>query len=140
MTSPPIPFAADTPELARAAIQQKTLARKNRTQRTVRFTLGLALGAVLTGALVHVLTVRQLHGTGWVVFSMGVGALLGTLLTSQLHQVLAACPVCAHSWEIKDPRSAHVSEQMETWDKCPGCGLLVADWALKRAVEGKPRL
>lgn len=62
------------------------------------------------------------------------------MIANNLHQRLAACPVCKHSWEIKEGRSVPMGERMETWDKCPGCGLLMADWALQRAAEGKPRL
>lgn len=140
MTAEPVSFAASTETLAHIAVQQKALARKNRTQRDIRFAVGCALGFVTVWALAHLLAEPQPRTPQLILFGSVAGGVLGWLMVSQLRQVLAACPVCAHSWEIKEGRTVPISERMETWDKCPGCGLLMADWALKRAAEGKPRL
>jgi len=139
MPSQPTAFAA-TPELAKAAIEQKKLARANDSQRNlsmlfvsvVVFAVFAAAGWFSGGDLASL--------QRWAVPGVLIGSVVGALVAASLRRAKAACPACHHNWEIKGGRATPPQDQMENWDKCPGCGLLMADWALQRAVDGKPRL
>jgi hypothetical protein len=140
VSSKPAAFSAETPALACAAIAQKELARANRSRKNVRGLIGFAAGCASCAAAAWLLGASPEPGGLPFFLCIVAGAVGGALSASQLRLQGAACPVCKHNWEIKEGRSVPVSEQMETWDKCPGCGLLMADWALRRASQGKPRL
>jgi hypothetical protein len=140
MSPKPPTFAAPTIEVACAAIAQKKLARSNMTRSYVRLLLGFAVGFSSFAAFVYFLGVTPMKDKNWFFFESLTGMGLGAWLSQQSSEENAACPVCKHDWEIKEGRQVLPSERMESWDACPGCGLLMADWALRRASEGKPRL
>lgn len=119
-------------ELARRIVAQKALARKNQTRRNrirlVGLLLGTALGAVWF--LAAPLSSSK-PGSEFVIAAVGGFILTDILIqlrASTLFPERARCPCCGHDWEIREGRV--MALEMPTWDKCPGCGLLISDLSL----------
>jgi hypothetical protein len=141
VTSNPKPFAAPTPELAQAALEQKTLSRLNRTKGNVQFCLGMVVGAAASlVAAAYVFRISPTEHEDWYFYGAVLGAGIGAWVASRFRQMRAACPICQHNWKMRHDSQTRSNERMESWETCPGCGLLMADWALQRASEGKPCL
>jgi hypothetical protein len=137
--SKPPTFAASI-ETAYAAIAQKELARSNMTRSNVRLLFGFVIGFSSFAAIGYLFGLTPAVDKNCFLFGSLMGAGLGAWVSQQTRKENAACPVCQHDWEIKEGKQVLLSERRESWDACPGCELLMADWALRRASEGKPRL
>lgn len=126
--------------IAAEALRQKVRARSNRSRRNVRVLAGFLVGFFGCGLMVYTMKFPQWRIPNLFTLCACVGACVGAAATLRMKQVPARCPVCSHDWKIKEGRSIAVSARMEGWDKCPGCGLHMADWALERAAAGKQPL
>lgn len=133
---------AMTETLPELAIKAKALAYRNRSRRN-----WVWLGGVLCGVVA---------GGLWLIFfpdsvanpktNVSVSVVLGLVaagLTLQVGQKTffpetAKCPSCGYSWELTEGRYVPLSERMETWDKCPGCGFPMSDFMLERALHEEP--
>ena len=119
-------------ELARQVLAVKALARRNQTRRNrirlVGLLLGTALGAVWF--LVAPLSSSK-PGSEFAIAAVGgffLTDILIQLCASTLFPKRARCPCCGHDWEIREGRV--MALEMPTWDKCPGCGLMMSDLSL----------
>jgi hypothetical protein len=133
-----MPLHEISPEIANMALEAKALARHNDSRRNLVLLVG-----ILAGVSVAVL---------WFVYSplsspqpktkFLIGVALGIVAASLIlflrqkyyYPMDEKCPVCDYSWEIKGGSTVPLSERMEYWDKCPGCGLLMSDELLKLAL------
>jgi hypothetical protein len=131
-----------SPEIAHMALEAKVLARRNSSRRNLVLLVG-----ILSGVSVAAL---------WIAYSplpspapktkLVIGVLLGILAASlrlfwcqkYYYPGDEKCPVCGYSWEIKEGSTVPLSERMESWDRCPGCGLLMSDALLKLALRYQP--
>jgi 4-amino-4-deoxy-L-arabinose transferase-like glycosyltransferase len=130
-----------TETLPQRAIEAKALAYRNRSRRN-----WVWLGGVLCGMAAAGL---------WLVFfpdsvanpktSVSISVVLGlvaaglTVLAGQktFFPETAKCPSCGYGWELTEGRYVPLTERMETWDRCPGCGFPMSDVALERALHGE---
>jgi len=131
-----------SPSVARNALNAKSLAGKNRTRRNLVLLSGVAVGVTL--ALIYfALAPTANAGFGWLLLAIAFGvSVSGVLLLKfpeRITPILAKCPSCNHSWEIKEGRSVPYAERMPYWDKCPGCALPMRTELLQRlsqSIEG----
>jgi len=125
------------PEYAAKAIAVKALARKNRSLDNW-YLLGGLLTAVASGAGVLFLSPNIFdEGKNWLVPILVVaGVCLGLFLRAiNPSAELPKCPSCAQDWTIREGKSVPLSQQMLTWDRCPGCGAIMNDGLLQIAVK-----
>jgi hypothetical protein len=121
-------------ELARRVVEQKALARTNQTRRNRIRLAGLLAGSALA-ALWFLLVPDGAPEPGLKLLIGTVGGFTLTdiamaLRSERLFPERARCPACGHDWEIKEGSNVPLREMMPTWDKCPGCGLLMSDLSL----------
>ena len=132
-------------ELARRIVAQKALARTNQTRRNRIRLAGLLAGTALAG-LWFLLVPDGAPEPGLKLLIGTVGGFTLTNIAMELRRERlfperAHCPCCGHDWEIKEGSHVPLSEMMPTWDKCPGCSLLISDLSLflvlKRGESGE---
>lgn len=122
------------------AIAVKQLARSNRFKQNIYFLLGLLMG-VAVGVYLAIFSPDFLQEERkWVVpvlaaVGIGIGLILQAVNPSK---TVPRCPVCFYDWTIREGKSVPVSQQMLTWDKCPGCGAIMNDELLQLAVKKHP--
>lgn len=135
----PYPVEYLEAEVAVKAKNAKRLARKNRSRRNIFILICflVAFGATVIWCLVA----PEASPTCGSRFALAIfigfvmGELLFRLLNKSHPQCEAKCPVCDYSWEIKEGRSVPLAEQMGTWDRCPGCGLLMGDEIIDLSIR-----
>src|SRR5476649_1803168 len=114
------------PDFATQVRQQKALARRNQTKRNQVWLVGVLFGVATSGAWFLLSPTEGPSPQAKFVIGVIVGSLFAALYLvtqqSSLFPKEAACPVCGHSWEIKEGRFVPPQAQMPNWDKCPGCG------------------
>jgi hypothetical protein len=116
--------------------QQKELARRNRSMRNWLLFAGVLIGTLLAIGWFVLLPQGLPLPITKLIIGVGLGTLFGYWLIFRLrHRIFpafAGCPQCGYSWEIKEGRSARPQDQMQTWDRCPGCGLLMSEALIER--------
>jgi hypothetical protein len=126
--------------LATSALAAKRLAKKNQTRRNLVFLVGIAIALLALVAYIAAAQHTDVGPTSFVVAvalgSTSAGILLWRFST-RITPVLASCPSCGHSWEIKEGRSVPYAERMPLWDQCPGCGIPMRTALLERLTQGK---
>ncbi|MBB2776094.1 UNVERIFIED_ORG: hypothetical protein HNP28_001399 [Comamonas terrigena] len=126
-------------DIANMALEAKALARRNNSRRNLVLLGGIVAGVSVAALwfLYSPLSLPQPKTKFFIGVVLGVFAALFVLFWRQRYYFPndAKCPACGHSWEIKEGRGVPLSERMEYWDKCPGCGLLMSDELLKLALR-----
>jgi hypothetical protein len=128
--------ADDPASIAMEALRQKALARSNRSRRNIRMLGGFLAGFLVCGLAINATGIPHWSAANMFMLCVCIGAFSGAVATARMRFAAACCPVCAYDWNIKEGRSVPIRDRMEGWDKCPGCGLHMADWALERAAAG----
>lgn len=126
-------------DYARRAMAAKRQARRDNTALHCVELAGLLAGVGIAGvwivldpsasALVDGRRIALLGVAGLV-----VAALWGVGRASRNGARAPACPRCGHDWTIREGKGVPMAEQMLTWDRCPGCGALMNDDLLARAL------
>lgn len=125
------------PDYAFKAISAKQLARSNRTKQNIFLLLGLLMG-VAAGVFITIFFPDFLREERkWIVpvlmtGSIGIGLILQVVNPSV---AVPRCPSCSFDWTIREGKSVPISQQMLTWDRCPGCGAIMNDQLLQLAVK-----
>jgi len=129
---------AISPSVARNALKAKALACKNRTRRNLVLLSGVAFGVALAAIYFAIASTAD-AGFGGLLVAIAIGvAASGVFLfkfPERITPMLANCPSCGHSWEIKEGRSVPYAERMPYWDKCPGCSLPMRTELLQRLAQ-----
>jgi hypothetical protein len=129
----------DPEELITAVRRQKSLAHRNRSAGNW---LLLACVVVGTGVGSSFALWNPLSGIG-LLPSVSIGLILGTAIGAywkvqvRRDATSAACPSCNYSWEILEGAQIPTASQMPSWDRCPGCGLLMNESVLRLKLQGK---
>lgn len=129
------------PEYAAKAIKAKSLARKNRSRDNLYLLGGLLSAIVVLAVVLFFFPVTFDDAKKWLIpvliaLGMGLGLILRQLKpATQSPQ----CPSCAQDWTIREGKTVPLSQQMLTWDKCPGCGAIMNDGLLRIAVDKHTR-
>jgi len=126
------------PDIASRILEAKSLARSNRSKRNVIRLVGY-LGGMGVAVIWCLVAPNSSPKFAEKIF---IGAIVGAFAAavflhffeSRYVSVLAQCPQCGYSWEIKEGRGIPHAEIMEYWYQCPGCGLLMGDEVLKFAL------
>lgn len=129
------------PDYAAKAIAAKELARKNCSHENLHLMGGFLTAAAVAASILFFDPFFFEQSKRWIILplvAVGIGAyyVLGRLLP--LKASPAKCPNCLHDWTIREGRSVPLAEQMLRWDKCPGCGALMNDGLLQRALKQQP--
>ena len=131
-----------TETLPQLALKAKALAYRNRSRRN-----WVWLGGVLSGIAASACWVVFFSGSVVdpktsisICVALGLAAAALALLAGHktFFPETAKCPSCGYGWELREGRYVPLAERMETWEKCPGCGLPMSDFLLERALQGKP--
>lgn len=129
-----------TETLPQLAVKAKRLAYRNRSRRNWVWLGGLFSGIAASGLwlLFFPGDVVNPKTSVFICAALGLVAAGLTLLVGQktFFPETAKCPSCGYGWELREGRYVPLSERMETWDKCPGCGFPMSDFLLERALQG----
>ncbi|WP_394788279.1 hypothetical protein [Rhodoferax sp.] len=122
------------PDIVTLVRQQKALARRNQTVRNVILLVTVALCVGLSLAWMALAPTDGITPSIKILIGIVAGCMLAELVrnthASTLFPKDAACPACGHNWEIKEGRTVPQKERMPTWDRCPGCGILMNEAVL----------
>lgn len=128
-----------TETLPQLAVKAKKLAYRNRSRRNWVW-LGSVLCGMATAGIWLVFFPDSVTNPKISVFvSVFSGLAVAVLILGTGHKTFfpetAKCPSCAYSWELTEGRYVPLTERMDTWDKCPGCGFLMSDFALEDSLH-----
>lgn len=125
------------PEYAAKAIKAKALARKNRSSENLYALWGfLSSIVVLVGVLLFLPAIFDQTKNWLIPILMIIGTSLGLVLRQvNPPEHSPRCPSCGLDWTIREGRTVPLSQQMLTWDKCPGCDGIMNDGLLRLALN-----
>lgn len=121
------------------AIDAKALAYRNRSRRNWIWLGGVLFGTAAAGLWLVFFPESVADPKTSVAISVVLGLVAAGLFLLAGRKTFfpetAKCPSCGYSWELREGQYVPLSERMETWDKCPGCGLPMSDGALARGLH-----
>jgi len=127
------------PGVAKLAVEAKALARRNNSKRNVALFVGFLLGMGIALFWNLYSPIAYLSPKMNLLFGIMIGAFVALLIIVLQEKCdtseEAVCPVCCHSWKIKEGKGVPIAEQLESWDRCPGCGLLMSDALLNVTLK-----
>jgi 4-amino-4-deoxy-L-arabinose transferase-like glycosyltransferase len=130
-----------TESLPQLAIKAKALAYRNRSRRNWVWLGGVLCGAAASGLWLFYFPNDLLDSKPILFTSLLIGLITAGLVLVVWHKKFypenAKCPSCGYSWELKEGSYVPLSEQMDAWDKCPGCALPMNDFMLERASRAE---
>jgi hypothetical protein len=129
------------PDYAVKAIAAKELARNNRSRQNLYVLFGLLTGITAGIGIAIFLPGFLEEERNWIVPLLAAsGISIGFILQAFNPSVaLPSCPNCSYDWTIREGKSVPISQQMLTWDRCPGCGAIMNDELLQIAVKKRVR-
>lgn len=126
------------PVLAQKVLDAKAQAERNRTRINHLSLRGLAVGLAIAVLWFLIDPSGSPEPDSKILIGVMVGIMIPRIVILYRPSRFinpAKCPCCGHDWEIREGSNVPIAEHMPSWDKCPGCGVVMSELALILVIK-----